>query len=488
MKLDYEVRDEKETRYRISTYFFIPQSLDISKETYSKKEFYRDVKNYIRLKTPILNLRDLLEYEQSPLCQLECMTALHDWAHREDLRQQLITNFKLLSAILKSAIREHFSLIDERITRSVPGSKIHLNIENLVASYLSNTAEISTRYRQLYATFNMPHMDTAVFSAYTLTDESISILIEEGLLEMFQIVQAHLKKETQQHFLLELGQRARAETKYRRSRGYLSILDAHSDNEEYLYRVSVLKKYAASVLYLSTDVHRDGWGLEQFVLALAAGLSMVFATLIAFYTQYYYGNFTFPFFIALVVAYMLKDRIKELGRALFATKLRSRLYDHRIDIRTQDGKHKLGVLREKMTFVKEEEVPNPVLKIRNRDLFSDLDNDGRGETIICYTKDIVLYRKTFDEVYANIAQITGLNDIIRYDIRPFLRKMAEPVQQRPYLEDGELHMAQCHKVYHINLVSRYRALHPQKEKLHRRLRLVLNQDGLQRIETNPHLP
>ena len=63
--------------------------------------------------------------------------------------------------------------------------------------------------------------------------------------------------------------------------------------------------------------------------------------------------------------------------------------------------------------------------------------------------------------------------------------MAEPVQQRPYLEDGKLHLAECHKVYHINLVSRYRALRPQKEKLHRRLRLVLNQEGLKRIEYNP---
>src|SRR5690606_34553505 len=104
---------DKETRYRIATYFFIPQSLDISKETYSKQQFYSDVKNYIRLKTPILNLRDLIEYAQSPLCQIEQLVELHDWTHREEIHQQLITNFKLLSAILKSAIREHFSLIEE---------------------------------------------------------------------------------------------------------------------------------------------------------------------------------------------------------------------------------------------------------------------------------------------------------------------------------------------------------------------------------------
>ena len=96
------------------------------------------------------------------------------------------------------------------------------------------------------------------------------------------------------------------------------------------------------------------------MLAMAAGLSMVFATLVAFYTQSRFGDLTFPFFIALVVAYMLKDRIKELGRYLFSAHLQTRLYDRRIDIRTQDGKQKLGVLREKMSFVNEADVPKPV--------------------------------------------------------------------------------------------------------------------------------
>jgi hypothetical protein len=295
-------------------------------------------------------------------------------------------------------------------------------------------------------------------------------------------VQKHIKKESQQQFLDKINLQAKVEVKYRRSRGYLSVLHEEIGNEEYAFRVSVLKKYAASVLYLSTAVYREGRGMEQFLFALAAGLSMIFATMVAFYSQYQFGNFSFPFFVALVLAYMLKDRIKEFGRHLFATQLQTRLYDRRIDIRTQDGLHKLGILREKMSFVQEADVPKPVLKARNKDLFSDLDNDGRGETIICYSKEIVLYRKAFQKVYANVADITGLNDIIRYDIRPFLRKMSEPIQERPYLEDGQIKQALCHKVYRVNLVSRYQSIHPQKQKLHRRLCLILDQNGINRME------
>jgi hypothetical protein len=84
-----------------------------------------------------------------------------------------------------------------------------------------------------------------------------------------------------------------------------------------------------------------------------------------------------------------------------------------------------------------------------------------------------------------VPEITGINDIIRYDIRAYLRKMAEPVQPRNYLEAGQLKRVSCHKVYHLNFISRYRSIKPHKNELERRVRLVLNRRGIKRIE---HVP
>ena len=91
----------------------------------------------------------------------------------------------------------------------------------------------------------------------------------------------------------------------------------------YLYRASVLKKYAASVLFLQVDVKPDGQSWTHLAQSIAAGIAMIFATGIAFLFQARYGNFTFPLFIALVLGYMFKDRIKEIGRDLFSQRLRS---------------------------------------------------------------------------------------------------------------------------------------------------------------------
>ena len=77
---------------------------------------------------------------------------------------------------------------------------------------------------------------------------------------------------------------------------------------------------------------------------------MVFATVVAFYSQAKYGTLTFPVFVALVVGYMFKDHIKEVGRSLFA-KCAPYLYDQRTVLYTPDGSHEIGHFREKMIFM-----------------------------------------------------------------------------------------------------------------------------------------
>jgi hypothetical protein len=482
IKLDYELLEGKKTCYQVSTYIFIPQNLGVNPYTYTKADFYRDIQSYIRLKTPTLILRDFTEHPASPLIAIEKIVSIENWTNSPEYQARLINSLKLLSAMFKSSIREHFNLIQKRINEAPPGSKIYPLIYNLIEEFLSESQKIADKYRGLYPSFNLPNVAGSLFTAYTLTDESLSLLIEEHAAEMFQIIETHLKSARHKtDFKHRLNERVQAEIKYRKSHGYHSILTPGHDNEEYSFRASVLKKYASSVLYLSTAIRREGKELEQILFALAAGISMIFATVVAFYFQQYYGNFTFPFFIALVVGYMFKDRIKELGRSWFAKYLQNILYDRRTIIRTQDGQHKLGILREKMAFITEKDIPGAIIKARNRDLITELDNDGYGEHVICYTKEITLFTTAF-RIFANAPEITGINDITRYDIRAYLKRMDEPVQEKNYLVAGQLSQISSHKVYHLNFITRYKSILPQKEKTYKRVRLILNQAGIKRIE------
>ena len=57
LKLEYQPsgRDPK-SEYRFEMFMFLPASLNIGSENYPRQSFYSDIHNYVRLKTPVLNL------------------------------------------------------------------------------------------------------------------------------------------------------------------------------------------------------------------------------------------------------------------------------------------------------------------------------------------------------------------------------------------------------------------------------------------------
>jgi len=95
---------------------------------------------------------------------------------------------------------------------------------------------------------------------------------------------------------------------------------------------------------------------------------------------------------------------------------------------------------------------------------------------------IVLRGDLFRDGLSGLPRISGLNDIIRYDIHPYLRKMADPVEKQLFLDIAQLKTIGTQRVYHINFVSRYTSISPQYERIYKHIRLVLNRNGIKRIE------
>jgi hypothetical protein len=138
---------------------------------------------------------------------------------------------------------------------------------------------------------------------------------------------------------------------------------------------------------------------------------MIFATVIAFFTQKSYGNLSFPFFIALVVSYMLKDRIKEILRIYFSGKLGRILYNYKTYLRTKSH-GEIGWCKELFCFQNEPEVPEEIIKLRNKDHITDIENDWMGEQVILYKKLIKLYTNDFKNVILKIKGIEKVTQVI----------------------------------------------------------------------------
>jgi hypothetical protein len=432
-----------------------------------------------------MSLRDLIDASTSPLRTVQRIIEQPSWYLEDALNNQLIHALRLFGAMFKSSLREHLNLVERRIRMAPPAATNYPLVGHLIDEMIAESEKIGGRYRTLYAEFNMPYVRKDAFLAHLLVDEYISLLIEESAIELFKIISHHYVGADQVQYRQHLNEIIEKETAHRISRGYGSVLKVGDENEAYAFRSSVIKKYVSRVLHLSVDTQREGKGIEQVLLAVVAGISMVFATAVAFYFQSVYGSFTLPAFVALIVGYMFKDRIKQLGQTIFAGKLQANLFDRRIHIKTLDGKYKLATLREKITFMKESEISPEVRSARKKDPFADLDNDQQGETVICHTKDIVLNVDLFRKAFDGLPKISGLNDIIRYDIYRYLRKMDDPEEENLLVRDGKLEVVHSQKVYHINIVSQYSSTSFRNEKIYKRMRLVLSRLGIKRIE---HIP
>lgn len=472
IKLAYRLGDfEKSKSYDISLFFFLPASLGITPATYSKRDFFNDLIGHVRIKTPAVLLRDMGSGPGSPLKRLEAsLTAL---AQRVDKRAELDCErqLKMFCCILKSALRDHVAALADR--------SIATDQKDMAEQFLSGIAQATQGFRALRGILNVPAVRKESFSKYLFADEFISLVVESYAYEMLEVLRTKGNGafETYKPRLLEL---VGNEITYRTANGYPSVPDAASDNEILVFRKSVLKKYVESVLFLGTRAKREGTLTEQTIFAIAAGLSMVFATGVAFFAQLRYGNMTFPLFVALVISYMLKDRIKELLRKFLNTKIRRFFSDRQQQIFSDaSASERIGTCRESFDFARENLLPTAVWRLRSRDHLTEIENGWVGETIILYRKRITLLPDWFRRAQAEY-RIEGINEILRLKIFEFLARMDEPKKALWYRNGSEYREIAGQRVYHINLVSRCRTAESIDE---RRFRIVLTKEGIKRIES-----
>jgi hypothetical protein len=477
LKLGYPLQKGQATRYRIETYLFAPHSLGINATSYPQGEFYRDIQHYVRMKTPSFTLNEVLDSPHSPLVRSEALLRTQPTGLTPAVEETLRDRFRILRAVLKSAAQNYLAPL-----ASAP-APITLDAEHdfteRVATTIDALDRIVQRYRALAAPLANAHASAELLRAFRLTDESISILIEDLLLRVYQLAHAWLAPPRLATWQATLVDRVRIEIDYRTAQGYPSVL-RKATRESYMRRVSALKKFTSSVLWLATSTRREGTTWEQVLFAGAAGVSMIFATLVAFYAQAAYGEFTLPVFVALVVGYMFKDRIKESGRTFSSRLLNQHLYDYRTVIETQDGRRQLGNVREKVNYLSLTHIPAAVVTARGAGPHDDPAFAGNIESVLLYAKLVTLGRDAFDYLARDGVEITAINDIMRFDVRPFLRKMDEPYEPRLMVKGDKVHTVRCHRTYHLNLVSVF--ADEAGDLTCERTLVVLDRKGIQRIE------
>ena len=263
---------------------------------------------------------------------------------------------------------------------------------------------------------------------------------------------------------------------------YPSILKEGETNEVIIYRRGVLKKFISSVLYLKPQL--EEWRTAtQVVFGLAAGLAMLFAVLATIYAQNRYTMNSVPFVLVIVASYIFKDRIKDWLKLLFSRNLTRWFSDRETRILDPGSSKKIGVLKEAFTFISEKAVPPDIARIRRIDNITSIDEDGKPERVFKYKKEITLYP---ERILKTHDRRRDLNDIMRFNITDFLTQADDSRVNYLYTDPatGLTRTVACSRVYHLNMVIKYSYADAQgQKKVHYdRIRIVLNKEGLVRLE------
>ncbi len=463
--------ETKSSTYDIDAFLFTPRGLDINKFTYSKKKFFQDLKTNIRFTTPVYELNEILEGEKSVFIKLNESIDTYLKNPNKKNATQYRYHVKMFVIIFRSSLEKHIS----RIVSKKTASEKQLLLDEL----FTVISPIISSYRDLHKKINVDVVGQREKNSFLFGNEFLSYTIEKQFLIL--IKKLSKKKDGNFQIELELAQDfLKKELNYQKKNMILRLKSKdHKSNEDVVYRRGIIRKFAEDRLFLNTRTEKEGVMIEQIIFSLAAGFAMVFATSVAFFTQQYYGNFTMPFFIALVVSYMAKDRIKELVRKNINNKIQARyFFDHKTEIIS--GEQGVGICRESFNFIDESNIPEEVKKIRKKDHLTEIDNDWKGESIMRYQKRVKIYNRRFKKVFKEY-EISGIKDIIRFNTYRFTTKMSLPYLPFQIWDDESKTVKKIkgEKVYHINVILVFKY---KKERHIKRYRIFLNKKGIKRIE------
>lgn len=423
----------------MNAWIFVPNSLDINATKYSKENFYRDLKSDVRLITPEYDLHDLANDEQL----LPNQTLNEEFENlfiAPDDTADLVHAIKMYCAIAKSSLRD--------AAQQVMTAENSQQRVEACQTYIDDVKKVLNRFRLLYNKLKNSDIKDRIVQDFAYADEflgnvmaSYTYRLRDELHSTFPNDYAQLEE---QFKALLLGER-----EYKSRQGYLNVRpDDPNGNEDFVFRASLLKKFAESDLYLSSNKRKNTFLVEQILYSLAAGAAMVVATLSSFFFQQRYGNFTLPFLIALVVSYMFKDRLKDLLRLFFAKRVSNKVFDTRTDFHIK-GRH-IGWSKDSMDFIDGDKVLPEVIRLRDRlPLFDEV--SGNDEKIILFRKKVQIWPDELAK--ASPFPLKGINDILRYNITEFTRKMDNPsFPLSGTWENNDYQTIEGRKVYRLTFV------------------------------------
>lgn len=462
-------------------YFFLPESFRLHEDTYDKKAIYDDLWSYVRYAVPQVPFFRLAARDKgAPLARVEAsLAACAGVTDTSDEAAAAMRRLRLFACLVRasglSAMREV-----ERAAAATP-----LDAEGLrraAGSFVATCGAVAGALRAVLAEARTHSLPEEVLTAARWIDEDVSLVLETlcatlGVaIETRAIEAPELRARAEQ-----LAAHAVGEARHRRVEGYNSVgrADASEREVEHLeFRRHVLKRFTASVLWLSLEVHEATAWVVHTLYAFAAAVAMAFALAASFQATPTTENF-FRYALVVVIAYAVKDRMKAFLQGAFADWIEKRLPDRKWSIRDRERRRGVGRVHERAAFLPFRSLPADVLDRRRVTREHSLEEYARPERVLWHQKTISVAAAKGETDSADFPMMT---EIFRLNLRRWLAHTDDPNRKIVFAdpEDARVYSATARRVYNINVV--YRLKTGDAPAPWRRLRVVVSRKGIERIE------
>lgn len=504
--------------YEVDTFLFFPQQMRISPETYAKNLFFEDIRPTVRLQEPKFGFKvfigdaDEKNGEKSPIRRIRNFVSGYCSGSIRHSQAIAIDDARIFGCSYVSYLNSRV----ERLIKKVNKAKLS-SVESKEASYRKLSTQISVvlqRSWDLTREWRSMLGDLQSVPEDVLCDLKLEVaLVDEYCTYFFRGILAKLmlmleslpespcKARYFDSVLRKIKIMVRFDRWYSSRRGYKWANHKNLDieNEKYLYRFSVLKKRIWSVLYLSVRTKPLFSVQRQLGPMIAAGFAAFWAFVanIIIWNYLYFSGFKgfstnqavgiggFLVLSAFVLAYILKDRIKEIGREKFKRGFFWRIPDTSEKIfyeNSNNEKFDIGHIQEYTQFIGERG-DLPLIIQEKLSSYEQFEGQKSNDTIIRYRKKIQLNANALKK---QDRPIYGVHDVFRFNIRNLLSRLDDPTKSFLSISKmGEVERLDLPRVYHLDMVIRYsrQNLKGQMEHIAYDLRrLVINKDGLLRVE------
>lgn len=480
-KIDYLIQEtqEKKTSYLLEFYLFIPKVLQINKKTYDKEEFFLDLNNRIRFKTPEMTFKGLINEKNdlSPLNIIrEEIEKIEFGKISQEVKTRIERELRLLACMIKVLLRDQISYFLCNYNRL----QKTCNVSELVREFLQKLNKFQDHFNSLRDKFLIAQIPFKLKEAFQFCQEYISLQVEKWITHLLDYLGDELEKDVRES-IIDIIEREQRRRENLNKRSMIELND--SGNETFSYYKGILKKYVQGVLYLEKKVNDPKSPLSQVLYSIAEGVAMFFSLFLTFAIVSNFIEYSLPFILGVIVVYMLKERLKDNAKLISDKVLGLVFPDKRHEIIDEFYQQKIGLSKEMVSFLEGENIPSEILKIRRSSNQSPLEEKGKPEKVLSYRQKITLLNREIEEIHTKKSSLTN---IIRFNTRDFLKYMDDPYEpiSRWNSKKSELASLDISNVYHLNVIYKLTSFKGTKDEevYFDKFRIILDQNGIKRVE------